>query len=680
MAEIQDTLTSRAKLSRYQSRSVSQKDPGQSKALNIHAVDAEMMNSVTKNLEKVFKINNDTKIAALDLEKNKIGAQIADHYREQEAYVLDNINKFKDQDLDTKAFFEKYGNGELEIKKFEYGKGHTDQSKEQMEAIKNDAEGRSKAKIRQILHQELVQRTGDMLDMKANRSINLLRNDLIEQERDFPEGFAQKYLINNKNQTANDYLKAYTKVLDTKLYGDMMDTKEKERRIYEYAQTLGNVLFEHYGKTDPEKAIELAGKREFKVGGITLDSAKVGQYILNQGAKNRSEAEAAKRLKYKVDLKEIWKLNPESFIKMYSEQKEIERDGKVITLNVFRETSQRVWEKLGKKNGFKNKAVFDAVIKDALLNAQGKHEQALKEQKTEKRRQDTENFDRMKTAIKEFTTADNDDTRDTYLHKHFEISKKLNKDTWVVKSSFAQEQAKLYDLDLKTVTNDLQKLVNGIPVRVPGSGMGTSRFSKFQSSLVDYYTKKLFVQKGEMMMKNPFLDTDNHKVGLMNEEEKKIYAKIKNGFEDILNFNSNEFTSKSSDTLLNDWAILESEHTTHGTGQETLALAMVGKRYKAQVLAKRVESLILRPNGTALKDLKIERRDFFDEPITPKEKKDIDDWYQELGQNREMHSKTSPPRYLPEYAIENLIHQLSSPLNKQLSEAEEMKKAYRESP
>ena len=700
MAEIQDTLGIKPKLGTYQAKSVRYKDPGQSRALNVPAVEAEMWNSVTKNLEKVFKINNDTKIAALDLEKNKIGAQIADHYREQEAYVLDNINKFKDQDLDTKAFFEKYDNGELEIKKFEYGKGHTDQSKEQMEAIKNDAEGRSKAKIRQILHQELVQRTGDMLDMKANRSINLLRNDLIEQERDFPEGFAQKYLINNKNQTANDYLKAYTKVLDTKLYGDMMDKKEKERRIYEYAQTLGNVLFEHYGKTDPEKAIELAGKREFKVGGITLDSAKVGQYILNQGAKNRSEAEAAKRLKYKVDLKELWKLNPKSFINMYSEQKDIERDGKVITLNVFRETSQRVWEKLGKKNGFKNKAVFDAVIKDAVLNAEGKHEQALKEQKTEKRRQDTENFDRMKTAIKEFTTADNDDTRDTFLHRHFIISDKEKLEIaglagkreqkagyyekigkrWVVKPEYAQELAKSYNLDLKTVTNDLQKLVNGIPVRVPGSGMGTSRFSQFQSSLVDYYTKKLFVQKGEMMMKNPFLDTDNHKVGLMNEEEKKIYAKIKNGFEDILNFNSNEFTSKSSDTLLNDWAILESEHTTHGTGQETLALAMVGKRYKAQVLAKRVESLILRPNGTALKDLKIERRDFFDEPITPKEKKDIDDWYQELGQNREMHSKTSPPRYLPEYAIENLIHQLSSPLNKQLSEAEEMKKAYRESP
>ena len=87
MAEIQDTLGIKPKLGTYQAKSVSYKDPGQSRALNVPAVEAEMWNSVTKNLEKVFKINNDTKIAALDLEKNKIGAQIADHYREQEAYV-----------------------------------------------------------------------------------------------------------------------------------------------------------------------------------------------------------------------------------------------------------------------------------------------------------------------------------------------------------------------------------------------------------------------------------------------------------------------------------------------------------------------------------------------------------------------------------------------------------------
>ena len=692
MAEIQDTLGIKPKLGTYQAKSVSYKDPGQSRALNVPAVEAEMWNSVTKNLEKVFKINNDTKIAALDLEKNKIGAQIADHYREQEAYVLDNINKFKDQDLDTEAFFKKYDAGELEIKKFEYGEGHTDQSKDQMEAIKDDAEGRSKAKIRQILHQELVQRTGDMLDMKANRSINLLRNDLIEQERDFPEGFHENYLIDNKNQTANDYLKAYTKVLDTKLYGNMMDKKEKERRIYEYAQTLGNVLFEHYGKTDPEKAVELAGKRQFKVGGIILDSAKVGQYILNQGAKNRSEAEAGKRLKYKVDLKEIWTKNPEHFIKLYSTQRQITRDGKIITLNVFKETPQRIWEALGPKNGFKNKSVFDAVIKDAILNAEGKHEQALKEAKIEKDRQDRKSYEGIKIGVGEFIKADNIDTRDTFLHKHFIISDKerpalagktgtkvIGK-RWVVKPEYAKDIAKKYNVDVKEVYKDLQNMVNGIPVRVPGSGMGTSRFSQFQSALVDYYTKKLFVQKGEIMTKNPYEDTDNHQVGLMNEEEDKIYKKIKNGFEDILNFNSNEFTSKSSDTLLNEWGKLESEHTTHGTGEETLALAMVGKRYKAQVLAKRVESLILRPNGTAFKDLKIERRDFLNHPITPEEKKRIDDWYQELGQNREMHSKTLPPRYLPEYAIDSIILQLSSPLKNQLSEAEEMKKAYRESP
>ena len=685
MAEIQDTLMSRPKLSKYQSRPVSQKDPGQSRALNIHAVEAEMMNSVTKSFETIWKINNDTKIAARDLEKNDIGAQIADHYRKQETYVLENINKFKDQELDTETFFKKYDDGELEIKEFEYGKGHTDQSKDEMEAIKKNAEGQSRGKIRQMLHQELVRRTGDMLDNKANKSINLLRNDLVERELEFPEGFAKKFLVNGKNQDANDYMKRYIDVLDDKVYGDMMDEHEKKRRIYEYGQKLGNVLFEHYATIDQETAVDFARKRKFIVGGIPLDSAIVGKYVLNQEEKRKSEVEASKRLKYKVDLKEIWTKNPEHFINQYSTQEERMIDGKLVKLNIFKETPQRIWEALGPKNGFQYISNFDSVIKDAVLRAEGKHKQAVKEEKIEKERQDRKSYDAIKIGVGEFIKADSKDTRDTFLHRHFVISDKerpalagktgvqvIGK-RWVPTLEYAGKLAKTYNVDVKEVYKDLQNMVNGIPVRIPGSGMGPRKFSTFQSAVVDYYTKKLFVSEDGVMAENPIENPDLYETGLMNDKEKEIYANIKNGFEDIINFNTNNFTSKSSDTLLKEAGELVKSNTNLSTGQTSLAFATAWKRYSGGILAIRVKKLILTPNQLALQDLKIDHGP----PYNDNELEKIQGWWDTNGQNRSKFKKSGGGYVLfDESLIENIDSKVMSLRElRKLSDAQKLKTA-----
>ena len=671
MAEIQDTLMSRPKLSKYQSRPVSQKDPGQSRALNIHAVEAEMMNSVTKNLETIWKINNDTKIAARDLEKNNIGAQIADHYRKQETYVLENINKFEDQELDTETFFEKYDAGKLEIGEFEYGEDHTDQSKDEMEAIKKNAEGMSRGKIRQMLHQELVRRTGDMLDNLANRSINELRNGLIDQEMNFRASemgktFGDAMLINGKNKETEEWMVRYKDILKDKVYGDMMDKEEKDRRIYEYSQQLGNVLFEHYVKIDHKKAVKYAQENKFIVGGIPLDSGVVAKFILNDEKTKSDELESGKRAKQTAWLNEIATNNPKHLINLFTDGKE------------FRSSTDLQWKFMGKPNGFRTKEHFDSVISTAVLKAMGKDKEAERLAKTEKKKIDRENFGIMISGIHAYTTADNENARDAYIGKYYD-KKEFPKGAyiWWVKDSFVEKMADKYDLDPKLIRKDLQNAVKGIPVRSPGSGMGSTDFNTFQSALVDYYTKKLFASAGGLMSVDPAQDSKYYS-NQMNAKERGIYENIVRGFEGIINFNTDNFTDKSSTTLLKEWNELEKENIDYDTQQKSLAFLTVADRYKGTVLARRVEDLVLTPNKTAMRDLKIPDRNWKDKPPVEDEMKKIDKWYKKTGQDRSIHISKVPGKfiYFPEHFIQNLKARVSSPLKAEVTKAEQMKEEY----
>ena len=189
------------------------------------------------------------------------------------------------------------------------------------------------------------------------------------------------------------------------------------------------------------------------------------------------------------------------------------------------------------------------------------------------------------------------------------------------------------------------------------------------------------------MSKDPVKDS-KYNSGLMNIEERGIYENIVRGFEGIINFDTNNFTSKSSTTLLKEWNELEKENvdatilkdgklvTVRG---KSLAFLTVADRYKGTVLAKRVEDLVLRPNTTAMKDLKIPERDWEKNKIEDKEMKGMDKWYNERGQNRSMHASGVPKHpwiYYPEYYRKKLIARVASPLQAELTKAQQMKDEY----
>jgi len=164
----------------------------------------------------------------------------------------------------------------------------------------------------------------------------------------------------------------------------------------------------------------------------------------------------------------------------------------------------------------------------------------------------------------------------------------------------------------------------------------------------------------------------------MNAKERGIYENIVRGFEGIINFNTDNFTDKSSTTLLKEWNELEKENVDYDTQQKSLAFLTVADRYKGTVLARRVEDLVLRPNKTAMRDLKIPDRNWKDKPPVEDEMKKIDKWYKKTGQDRSIHKSRVPGKfiYFPEHFIQNLKARVTSPLKADITQAEQMKEEY----
>ena len=675
MAEIQNTLGQKPKLKTYQSRPVQIQNPGESRKVNVHNVSQKMWNSISQSFESVFKIQNDARIAAVDLEKSKQISKMSDHYSANEANIMQNIKSLPDRDLDIAEYIEKYDNGKAGIKKYEFDDGLADQTVRELEAMNTQADTRSKDKIRQLLHQEGIVRAGAALDNLANRSVSKLRNDLIQLHEIHGETFPDKMLTMGKNAEANQLLKDYVVVLDTKIKGTTMNKEEKERRKYEYAQVLGNVLFEHYAKIDHEKALELAKNRDFIVGGISLDSGVVGKWMLNEMQRDQSEQNQALRNQLKLNLKDRAVHRPESLIKKYSSP-----DGKTIY-----KSSDAEFNKIGKLYGFRIKENYDNAIKESVLIAKGKQEEAKKERERDKKNQETRNKGFFQTHIRMMTKADNKDMRDTWLMANYDVlERQAGPQTgkfYFVNAEKAETYAKKFGLNLNDVKKILQDEVIGIPVNAPGEGMKDD-FASFQSAVINYHTNKLFIVNEGIMSSNPRTDP-KYKSWRMNSKEEGIYRNIVAGFEEIQNFNTDNFLLKSSTALIKGWDEIESNQT-NDAGQTSVALEMVGNRYKSRILAKRIEDLVMRPNDTYIKELKFTQSDgspiTYPPGISAIQAKELNEHYLKTGQDRSQHigDDGQPISYLPEWKIQGYIDLLSAESFNEKRKAEQMRDAYRE--
>ena len=635
MAEIRDTQGLKADLKNYQSRPAVYRSPAQSNPINDGGSEQKMWNSVSRSLETIFKTKNEMDLAAQDLEKDKISTEIADHYRNLTTQVDENIKSMADGDLAGSKFSQDFAdpdNGLYEKYKLPTGK-YSDNAIKQMQAHADNASSIFEHNTRTKFHAELVRRTEAMLTNKENRSLADLDNKLVVAHESFPEEFAGKFLEANKNDYANDLITNFRGVLKDKVTGGMLSQEEADRRLYSYGQKMGTVLFNHYTKIDPERALDIALKKGFAVGGkngecagqcITLDSSVMATFLTNRIGKRNSHLEKQKRADHVAMMYEVADLNPENYLvhRAIKTKKTITTaSGQEKEVDWYELKEPMQWEyDRAFRNGFTTKEGYRAVLRTALLRAQGKHDQALKAEEVEQRRLDNENFTHMTVAIKEFTKSKELDVRDAYLSERYTREEQ----GWVVKDSFVKEQAQRYGLDPKKVKTQLQDLVIGIKMRVPGAGMDAKPFNTLLGHLESYWGEQITTSPSEQSIKNPMQDTNTHDLTLLSDDQRDIINARVAGYNAIKQFNNN-IRNKGYDVLLAESKALESEYQDKESNTKSRAFLKLWPTYKSTRLNHRIKNLMVFPNATAMDDLgiKIDPKGH----ITDDQKRDIDKWW-----------------------------------------------------
>ena len=339
MAEIQDTSGAKPQLRRYQSKGVQIKDtPNRSGGGEVEESTAKMWDSITNDLQTVVSVGNKMRRLALEDEKVKISADMQSHYIDATSALSTGMNEQTNEQLT--GFEDLYGSGKLDgsykgLKEFKVADGYSKKAQEEMAPFIELAEKKFHADAIKLHFGELVNRSNNQLSLLEAKSLSGLSLQLeeIESKRDssititptsqtqgrrnaegelvggrtkkdrgsffFTRGIG---IDTQKAQAANNLLSVYVKnVLEGKVERKLMSQGAMDLRVFNYAQELGKVQFDHYAGIDEEKAFDLALKK-----GIVLDPGdgrdkivfndpQLSNYINTTRIRERSELETNRR-------------------------------------------------------------------------------------------------------------------------------------------------------------------------------------------------------------------------------------------------------------------------------------------------------------------------------------------------------------------------------------------------
>jgi len=722
MAEIQDTSGAKPQLRRYQSRSVQVKDaPVNKGGGSVEESDAKMWDSISGSLETVINVGNKMRQIALEDEKVKISADMQSHYIDATSALSEGMNQQSNEQL---AGFEGlYGSGKLDgsykgLKEFKVADGYSKKAQEDMAPFIELAEKKFHADAIKLHFGELVHRSNNQLSLLESKSLSGLSLQLeeLESARDSTgtttdkDGKKVKRMFafatgqgidTQKAEAANNLLSVYVQnVLEGKVERNLMSQGDMDLRVFNYAQALGKVQFDHYAGIDEEKAMDLALKKGIVLDpgggrdGIVYNDPQLSSYINTTRIRERSELETnrrnshlqARKLEYKGEGAEKFLETYRAFdptAQRWSQYKEgaitsghddkgaevfnILREGGVDEKSNVDESIQKarlvktgrlytaieqeermdkhaeyLFKKLGKGSGFTSAAHVKSAYQGMVLDAKNEKKAYKLHTEREDAKRTKKYLDRIGIFYKAVKGKENKKERFEIISQAFEIDPKHN--IWKVKESYIEDMVLHGDIDEDDARIYMGGITPGIPTRSPKGGLDPRGMKTLQNALASYYQNELFVRKdngkGGATSYNPdpmHLATganDEYNLYQLSDDQHILLANQRNEYQEIINFDHDKFLEKGTKTLSEGWRKISDKQGSDTAGR-TRAMSVIGDTYVNTVLMPRIESLLKDPNGTIMKDLKIDFK--IDEGLSDDQKNLITERWNLLGEDRSLY-------------------------------------------
>ena len=689
MAEISRTNSVLPQLQKYQSRGVQIKDtPGNNSAGADNFADAKMWDSITNSIMKVVEVNKRMDDAALNLEKNQINADINSHKLSQGTYVDQNINGLTAAQLSATAFDSDFLNEKTALKPFKANEKYSKKSLEDMAPFIQNAENVFKAETKAKYNQELKKRTdSELLNMEKKsldgfylqltsidneiEDINKTDNPIIKRlstgknvnkfKKDMDIAKSDK-----QNAIAETLLVNYAKLLEMKVDSKIMDAKTKTRKINAYGEALGNIIFTHMAKLDPEKAYNLAIKEGIVVDGgkgigkIVYRDPKVAEFIINQKRIKNTERKTNLRkrwilleaIKYGENpgsAEKFWEvydpnatkkiLNPKAIEASVTDPQELQPKTWINKKYTKEDQSKMVeilWKNVGKKNGFETKEEMEIGILSMLIKAKSSTKEYENHLKAEKKQEDQKFIITVNSAVQLITRQEDKSKRHVQLSNYgYDVDP--DKNIYVPSQELLDKYIeggltpqKAFDL--------AQGAMAGVTPHIPGSGLGPD-LPKLLEAQDRYYRQEIRIDGVSNATVHPLEDEQTYEGSKLTIKEREKVNVNERHYKAIKSFNENGFLDLNHNDLHAKWLKeVKNVQSPDGKRKASRAWFKVGASYEREILAKRIELLMTDPNKAAMQDLKIVY-DFNATPenarvITDDEKTLINEWYESNGQDR----------------------------------------------
>ena len=679
MAEISRTNSVLPQLQKYQSKGVQIKDtPGNDSAGADNFADAKMWDNITNSIMRVVEVNKRMDDAALNLEKNQINADINSHKLSQGTYVDQNLNGLTAAQLSATAFDSDFLNEKTSLKPFEANEKYSKKSLQDMAPFIQNAENAFKAETKAKYNQELKKRTDSELLNMEKKSLNGFYlqltniNNQIEDSNKSDNPIIKRLSTGknvNKQQTAiaETLLVNYAKLLEMKVDSKIMDAETKTRKINAYGEALGNVMFTHMAKLDPEKAYNLAIKEGIVVDGgkgigkIVYRDPKVAEFIINQKRIKNTERKTNLRkrwtllevIKYEKNpgsAEKMWEvydpnatrekiLNPKALETSVTDPQELQPKTWINKKYTKEDQSNMVeilWKNIGKKNGFETKEEMEIGILSMLIKATSSTKVYENHLKAEKKEEDQKLIITINSAVQLITSQKDKSKRHVQLNNYgYDVDPEKN---IYVPSQELLDKYIEGGLTPQKAFDLAQGAMAGVTPHIPGSGLGPG-LPKLLEAQDRYYRQEIRVTKDSNATVHPLDDEPTYEGSKLTIKEREKVNVNERHYKAIQSFNENGFLDLNHSDLHAKWLKeVKNVQSPDGTRKASRAWLKVGASYEREILAKRIELLMTDPNKAAMQDLKIEF-DFNATPenarvITDDEKILINEWYESNGQDR----------------------------------------------
>ena len=525
------------------------------------------------------------------------------HIKDQEAVVADNLSTMNATFLDPRGVEDNFNAdgitvGGNKLTPYEVSDDLSDKAKELIQPAIDLANNNFSRDTQTKFSGELTKRSNARIKVNYKKRLSNFQDVLNDNTRDKTKDNSHVFKP-DAFQPAIDAVNAWEKELREEMKHKSINEETLEMHVHQMKQDLAGMILNHHLTQNPKEGYNAYLKNRHSVMGVRVDPKRVGKFLEAHVKKEYEEEEAEKDSAFLS----YWELkiseDPSGVLKQLTNDT---GENRLILTNSM--NGQLKWEEGDLNNLVPN---FDLVTKDSRWKNSTLIKAVMLATKT---RDEMINQSRVRQGHLFARRIESDLNAESISYVRGKRSELYNwdktKKQWIPKEEAIHDFAKIWRLpkdNVETIMYDQIK-ASGIRGLAPGAGIGSTDFTNYQNSILQWNQDHIMIDRG---LGDSFDSTNPRKTSKgvriyesLNEPQRKAIDGMITELDDLKTLTENH---KSMTLAELGKARRKFNEKLEGTGNRTKLSNTVWKMMKNNFFNQRIKNLTYSPIRTALVDL-----------------------------------------------------------------------------